>query len=193
MKRMENTGSNELNKLTSENVWNQFSNDLKRYIFSKVKNEENTNDILQDVFVKIHLNIAKLQKEESLKSWLFSIAHNTIMSFFNKKEVNYDSSNFILENQKETDEHDALNCLIPLINHLPEIYREPLLQSEIYGKKQSEVAQIMGLTLSTAKSRIQRGRKLLQQGFMDCCNYKLNDQGLLVGEHKDKDDCKKCS
>lgn len=185
--------ASEYDKITSENVWNQFSNDLKTYIFSKVKNEENTNDILQDVFVKIHLNIDKLQKKESLKSWLFSITHNTIMNFFNKKELNSITEMMVIEERQETEGHEAKNCIIPLINHLPELYREPLLQSEIYGKKQTEVAKMMGLTLSATKSRIQRGRKLLQQGFMECCNYKLNKEGLLVGEHKEKEECKMCN
>ncbi len=193
---MKSTNKNKIaseNTLTSEAVWNTFSADLKRYIFSKVKDQEMTNDILQEVFIKIHLNMDKLQKQESLKSWLFTITHNTIMSFFTKKENSQPIDNLPAEEAEAEETITAYSCLIPLINHLPEIYREPLLQSEIHGKKQAEVAAMMNMTLSTAKSRIQRGRKLLQQGFMDCCHYTLNDKGLLVGEHQDKKDCTLCN
>jgi RNA polymerase sigma-70 factor (ECF subfamily) len=179
--------------MDSEAVWNAFSNDLKRYIFSKVKDEETTNDILQEVFIKIHLNIGKLQKQESLKSWLFTITHNTIMSFFTTKGSVPLLDNFPLEEAEGNETITAYSCLVPMIHNLPELYREPLLQSEIEGKKQAEVAAMLEITLSTAKSRIQRGRKLLQQAFMDCCHYKLNDKGFLVGEHQDKQDCKMCT
>lgn len=178
--------------ITSEAVWNQFSNDLKQYIFSRVKDEESANDILQEVFIKIHLKLNSLQKRESLKSWLFSITHNTIMDFFNKKEIPVTDKDIEDESESENETHSPQNCLIPLINNLPEKYRKPLLQSEIYGKKQAEVSKDLNLTLSATKSRIQRGRKLLQQGFIDCCNYKLSDDGFLVGEHQSKEDCKIC-
>ena len=177
----------------SEMVWNQFSNDLERYIFSKIKDNDSTKDILQEVFIKVHLNINSLQKKESLKSWLFSITHNAIMNFYNKKEIVFNDLELEEQITVENDSHSPQNCLLPLINQLPEKYREPILQSEIYGKKQSEVAAMLNITLTAAKSRIQRGRKLLQQGFIDCCQYKLNEKGLLVGEHKSKEDCKVCN
>ena len=190
--KKQNLHTKEINLLTSEAVWNQFSNDLKRYIFSHVKDEESANDILQEVFIKIHLKLDSLQKKESLKSWLFSITHNTIMNFFNKQKMTVTDKEITEESMPENDADSPENCLLPLINHLPEKYREPLLQSEIYGKKQAEVSEMLNLALSTTKSRIQRGRKLLQQGFMDCCNYKLNENGYLVGEHQSKEDCKMC-
>lgn len=193
MKKEIRDSHNKNNHLTSTEVWDEFSADLKRYIFKLVQEEDNTNDILQEVFIKIHLNIDSLQKKESIKSWLFTIAHNTVMSFFNKNSKVKSDFIFIEETTSETEIHSPQNCLIPLINHLPEKYREPMMLSEIYGKKQTEVAKMLAISHTAAKSRIQRGRKLLQQGFIDCCHYKLNEKGLLVGEHLSKEDCKVCN
>lgn len=167
-----------------------FSEILKKHIQSKVKDEEAAKDILQEVFIKIHLNANKVESTESLKSWLYTIAHNATMDYFKKqsKQISYIE---ISENE-ETQPHSAENCIVPLINNLPEKYKEALLLSEINGKKQAEVAEILHISLPGAKSRIQRGRKLLQQGFIDCCNYSLNSDGLLVGEQKDKENCKVC-
>ncbi|WP_291129008.1 sigma-70 family RNA polymerase sigma factor [Flavobacterium sp. UBA7682] len=177
---------------TSESLWEVYSKDLKRYVFSQIKDEDTTNDVLQEVFIKIHLNIASLQKKESVKSWVFTIAHNTLMNFLNKKSIPFPIEDVADDFSADEEIHSAKSCLLPLIKNLPEKYSEPLLLSEIKGKKQSEVANLLGITLSGAKSRIQRGRKLLQQGFMDCCHYKLNNDGFLVGEHQDKADCKMC-
>lgn len=173
-------------------MWQLYANDLKRYVLSQIKDEEVTNDVLQEVFIKIHLNIDTLQKKDSVKSWVFTIAHNTLMNFLNRKTVPFPIEEVADDFSMDEEVHSAKSCLLPLIKNLPEKYREPLLLSEIKGKKQAEVAELLGITLSGAKSRIQRGRKLLQQGFMDCCHYKLNEEGFLVGEHQDKADCKMC-
>jgi RNA polymerase sigma-70 factor (ECF subfamily) len=47
--------------------------------------------------------------------------------------------------------------------------------------------------LPTTKSQIQRARKLIAQGFMDCCGLVLNEHGNLVGEIQEKEDCKICN
>ena len=64
--------------------------------------------------------------------------------------------------------------------------------SDIKGIKQQEVAKQLKLPLSTVKSQIQRARKLIAQGFMDCCGFVMNEEGHLVGEIQDKADCKVC-
>lgn len=60
------------------------------------------------------------------------------------------------------------------------------------GLKQKQIAEQLGIPLSTVKSQIQRARKMIIQGYMDCCDYKLNDEGKLVGETKGKENCKIC-
>ena len=59
-------------------------------------------------------------------------------------------------------------------------------------RKQQEVANQLKQNLPTTKSQIQRARKLIAQGFMDCCGFVLNKEGNLVGEIKEKEDCKVC-
>ena len=80
-----------------------------------------------------------------------------------------------------------------VIKDLPDIYSEVLYLSEIIGYKQKEVAQQLNISLPATKSRILRGRDLLKKGFMDCCDYKLDAQGHLRGEQKNKADCKVCN
>jgi len=64
---------------------------------------------------------------------------------------------------------------------------------DIKGMKQSEVAKLLHQNLPTTKSQIQRARKLIAQGFMDCCGFVMNKQGILVGEVKEKENCKVCN
>ncbi len=175
-------------------IWDEFSESLKRFILSRVNNHDVANDLLQDVFIKIHLNVHKIKKQESIKSWIYTITVNVINDYFKKQSKQQNLLNNTIVFEKETPkEHTAKDCIIPLINHLPPTYKEAMLLSEVNGLKQVEVAKILNISLSGAKSRIQRGRNLLKEGFIACCDYKLNESGYLVGEHKDKKDCKVCS
>lgn len=175
-------------------IWNEFSDALKRFIASRVKNNEIADDILQEVFIKIHLNIKTLKKQKSLKSWVFSITNNAINDYLKNNSKNKTIILDFIEPKEETnDEHSAKDCIIPLIKNLPPTYEKAVFLSEIEGLKQAEIAQQLNISLSGAKSRIQRGRNLLKQGFIDCCDYKLNELGHLIGEHKEKKDCKICS
>ena len=180
--------------METNKIYNEYSDSLKRFILSKVKNEEISNDILQEVFIKIHLKKDSIKNQSSIKSWSFTVANNTIVDYFNKKTI---KTELLPDTQATEDvtneEHSAIDCLKPLINNLPKIYVEAMLLSEIQGLKQAEVAKKLGISLTGAKSRIQRGRELLKQGFINCCDYKLNESGHLTGEHKSKKDCKVCS
>lgn len=52
-------------------IWNEFSSELYKWINSKVKNKCDAEDILQDIFVKIHKNIDKVDELSKLKSWIY--------------------------------------------------------------------------------------------------------------------------
>jgi len=78
-------------------------------------------------------------------------------------------------------------CLRPMIQQLPECYREAVILSELQGLKQKEVAQIHGISVSGAKSRIQRGRAILKDMLSDCCGLKFDHGGRLCDyARKDK-------
>ena len=180
--------------METTHIWNEFSDSLKRFIVSRIKNKEIADDILPEVFIKIHLNIQTLKKQKSLKSWVFSITNNAINDYFKNNAKNKSTVLDYTEPKEEIDdEHSAKDCIIPLIKNLPPTYEKAVFLNEIEGLKQAEIAKRLNISLSGVKSRIQRGRNLLKQGFIDCCDYKLNELGHLTGEHKDKKDCKICN
>ncbi|EDP71678.1 RNA polymerase sigma-70 factor [Flavobacteriales bacterium ALC-1] len=178
--------------MTTKDVWAIYAEDLKRFIFSKVKDQTITDDLLQDTFIKVHTKLNTLKDETKIKSWIFSIARYTVLDYFRQRDLVYETTDedFIFEEQKL--EHTEIDCLRGIIKRLPKKYRDPLFLSDIKGLKQAQVSQQLQLPLSTVKSQVQRGRKLIAQGFMDCCDFVVNDHGYLVGEIKEKTDCKVC-
>lgn len=180
--------------METEKIWSEFSTALKKFILSKVKDETIADDILQEVFIKIHLKKNELQKKDRLKSWLFTIANNTTLDYFRKRDlvVPNEANDSSIEDTTK-DSHDATDCIVPLILNLPKKYKEALLLTEVKGLKQQAAADKLGISLTAAKSRVQRGRDLLKKGFINCCDYTLDKNGFLKGEHKNIDDCKVCN
>ena len=88
-------------------------------------------------------------------------------------------------------EQEISSCLIPMIHHLPEKYRQAVQLSEIEERAQKEIAEVENISISGAKSRVQRGRALLKTMLHDCCVFDINRNNRLVDYYK-KDDCKYC-
>ncbi len=179
--------------MTTTEIWKTYANDVQRLIMSKVKDAQITDDLVQEVFIKVHTKFDTIQEKQKVKSWLLSVSRNTVLDYFrkSKKEIPLEKEETIIG--EEEYKHSEKDCLPGIIKNLPKKYRNPLLLSDIKGMKQAEIASQLNLPLATVKSQIQRGRKLIVQGYMDCCDYKLNDKGFLTGEVKDKKQCKVCN
>ncbi len=178
--------------MTTNQVWIKYADDLKYFILSKVKDVTITDDILQDTFIKIHTKLHTLKDITKLKPWIFTIARNAIMDYFKSVNKTFELANFETEIKIEEHTHTEKDCLRGILQNLPKIYRDPLFLSDIKGLKQQEVADTLKQSLPTTKSQIQRARKLIAKGFIDCCGFILNKEGKLVGEIQDKDDCNVC-
>ena len=178
--------------MTTQQVWTKYSDDVKRFIISKVKNTTLADDILQDTFIKIHTKLHTLKDITKLKSWIFTIARNSMMDYFKNTNKSFELANFENETNIEEHTHTEKDCLNGILQSLPKKYRDPLFLSDIKGLKQQEVAEKLNQSLPTTKSQIQRARKLIAKGFMDCCGFILNEKGKLIGEIQNKDDCKVC-
>lgn len=180
------------NSMTTQQVWITYSEDLKNFIISKVKDIIIADDILQDTFIKIHTKLHTLKDQEKLKAWCFTVARNSILDYWKSTNQTFEIANFESENSILEETHTEQDCLRGILKSLPKKYRTPIFLADIKGLKQQEVADQLQQSLPTTKSQIQRARKLIAQGFMDCCGYVLNEDGKLVGELQEKEDCKVC-
>lgn len=66
-------------------IWNLYAIDVERFILSKVQDECVSKDLLQEVFLRVHVNKHRLKESDKVKSWLFSIARNIVVDYYRKK------------------------------------------------------------------------------------------------------------
>ena len=163
--------------MKTEDIWNTFSSRLLAYIKKRVEPEE-ADDILQNIFLKIHQRKGQLRNNASLPAWLFQIARNEINDFYRKRGRN-EAPNF------DADEGGNLlpemnKCLQPLLNKLPPADRELIQKVDLLGQKQVDLAEELGIPYPSLKSKLQRSRKKLRSIFFDCCIYDYDSSGRVM-------------
>jgi RNA polymerase sigma-70 factor, ECF subfamily len=163
-------------------LWMEHKDALRSFILKRVQNKEDTDDILQDVLLKVYNFCMSKSGVGNVRSWLFQIAHNTIVDRTRKKPFVSASE----ELPEVTDEiqndayREAVEYILPMIGLLPKEYAIPLRMSDIEGLKQSAIAEQLNLGLSATKSRIQRARQMLKEIFVECCVMETTADGKLV-------------
>lgn len=160
--------------------WNEHKTRLRSYIARRVQGRDAVDDILQDVFLKAYASLHTVKSKGSLAPWLYRIAANAIADHYRGQKPTEEISDELAAPVPEADVVAELaTCLQPLIDGLPETYRLPLVLSEIEGLTQKEVADRLGLSLSGAKSRVQRGREKLRERLHDCCDIETGQSGIV--------------
>lgn len=172
-------------------LWLEHKNALRNYIFKRVKDEDLANDILQEVLLKVYNFCLSKSGVKNVRSWLYQIAHNTMIDHFRKSPYKISTTREEIIIQEEDENlafREAIEYIEPLLNFLPEKYAVPLKMSDLEGMKQAEIAEKLDLSLSAAKSRIQRGRSLLKAEFITCCHFETDAGGGLIS-FKIKNSC----
>ncbi len=169
--------------------WQNHKAQLKSYINTKLDEPDDVEDILQDVYIKASENLHQLKARGSLKSWLYRITHNTIMDYYRRRKHHEElPENIVSEEPDPIDENHQViaNCIRPLLSELPEKYRIPLELAELDGMSQTDIAVKLNLSLSGAKSRVQRGRKKLRDVMMACCDFEIIKGGITDFQPKNE-------
>ncbi len=169
--------------ITTENVWQEFNIKLKQFIIKRVRDEQSAEDILQDVFVKIHTHIDMLRDGHKLQSWIYQITRNAVYDYYRDQRITAGITE-TLDLPEEEDEDDVERMLAlslkGMIDCLPNAYRQALILTEYEGLTQKELASRLGLSFSGAKSRVQRAREKLREMLLECCHLEFDRRGRII-------------
>ncbi|MCU7904879.1 MAG: RNA polymerase sigma factor SigZ [Candidatus Thiodiazotropha sp. (ex Epidulcina cf. delphinae)] len=170
------------NKAFDSHQWEEYRTMLYRFILKRVNEPAMAEDIVQDVLIKVYAHLNTLNDRGKILSWMYRITRNAIADHYRKYKPTEDFDKIMVINETHTEENaekDLAKCLLPLVNKLPSNYQQAIKMTEFDGLTQKEVAQKQGLSLSGAKSRVQRGRKLLKERLMECCRIEFDRQGKV--------------
>lgn len=177
-----------------ELIWQEYGHSLKRFLLSKVSNEADVEDLLQNILIKTHRSLETLKSTDSLKPWLFQIANHSIIDFYRIKSKRHElvADDLWYQERALELEHDLTPCISPFIDALPTKYSELLTAIDIEGESQKDYARRQGVSYSTLKSRVQKSRSLLRQLFDECCELELDQHGNVIECELKNGQCKDC-
>jgi len=162
----------------------QFNTQLHSYICNKVNHHDDCHDILQEAYIKIIMNLNKLAKADNIQAYLYKIASNTVTDHYRKKTPCGDCCESATEPMDTDLQGKSLQladcCLQPFIESLDPLYKEALTFTELNGFTQKQYAAQAGISVSGAKSRVQRARQQLKQRILACCNYQFDAYGNII-------------
>lgn len=164
-----------------DKIWNEFNEKLKLFILKHVPDESVAEDILQDVFIKIHTNMKTLRDKTKLQSWVYQVTRNAIVDYYRNRKPATQVTDQMAESEDTTDEisqTEISDCIQALIDELPEGYREALYLTQYQGLTQKEMGERLGLSPSGAKSRVQRAREKLKEMLLCHCHHQLDELGI---------------
>jgi RNA polymerase sigma-70 factor (ECF subfamily) len=170
----------------TEAVWQEFQARLHAFVLRRVKAPPDADDILQEVFVRIHRNLDKIQEQDRLTAWIFQITRNAIADHYRavpnaeSMEPGFEPAALQEDSIELSDLSELSRCVQPMLGTLPKHYRDALELTDLGGMGHREAASLRHLSLSGMKSRVQRARQQLKETMLQCCQIELDRRGGIV-------------
>ena len=171
--------------ISTEEIWDLISTRVRSFILKRVSDEQIADDLLQETFMRIHKKLGDLDDKQRITPWVFQIARNLVVDYYRSKSR--EAADVADELEASADEEEQnLNELVSgwlskMISKLPESYRDAVELYELKGIPQQKIADQLGISLSGAKSRVQRGREKLKSMLFECCSFQKDRCGNVIG------------
>lgn len=165
-------------------IWIDLNEELYQFILKKIKDEQTSKDIHQEVFLKVQTKIHQLKHTSKLTSWVYQIARNSIIDYYRKKENKNISINDLDIPETEANNFDytnLTNCINQKIENLSAKHKEAIILTSFKNYSQKELSEHLKISYSGTKSRVQKAKKILKENILDCQNVESDSTGKLLG------------
>ena len=172
---------------TLHDIWAELGERVRGFVRKRVSDAHAADDVTQDVMLKVQTKLDVLPPEEKLPAWVFGIARNAVTDYYRARAVrdhaNIDDVAPVADEggaEEDMAVRELAPCLLRMVEQLPEPYQEAMKLADFEGLGRQEVADRAGISLSAAKSRVQRARQQLREMILDCCHVERDARGGVV-------------
>jgi RNA polymerase sigma-70 factor (ECF subfamily) len=144
-------------------------------------------DITQEVMLKVQTQLDAMPPEDKLPAWVFAVARNAVIDHYRARAIRDHADIAAIDpvadatgDEQQAAVRELTPCLLRMVDQLPEPYREAMKQADFEGLSQQEIADRAGISLSGAKSRVQRARQQLHDMLLDCCKVERDARGNVM-------------
>jgi RNA polymerase sigma-70 factor (ECF subfamily) len=179
-----------------EALWRESSAPLRAWFERRAGDPADAEDLLQETFARVHERLDTLHDAASVRAWVGRIARNVLVDHHRRRAARAGAGQepSELESAEAPDEAtlDATvaGWLEDFLAELDPADAEALRIVDLEGRTQRELAERQGLSLSGAKSRVQRARARLRQRLEACCAFAFDARGAIVDyERRERGAC----
>jgi RNA polymerase sigma-70 factor (ECF subfamily) len=159
---------------------------LYSFAFKLTKVREEAEDLVSDTILRAFQRWRQFQPGSNMRAWLFTILYHAFVSRkrrIDAREVpmpetedGFNRLEPVADEDPEGTFFDSFidEDIVRAIGELPEEYRSALVMSDVHGLRYAEIAKVLGVPEGTVKSRLFRGRRLLQgrlRGYAEAMGY----------------------
>lgn len=174
-------------------AWRDLREGLRRFVARRVRDEALAEDLVQEVFLRIHEHIGELRDAAAIAPWAYRIAQSVVVDHARRRRptapLDDAAEPVAAEDEGGNINEEVAGWLRPMIGVMPPEYAEALVLTELEGLTQRELAERLGLSLSGAKSRVQRGRRMLEDLLRACCTFEVDARGNVLDARRRRDAC----
>ena len=151
-----------------EQFYRRYASKMYGVCLRFAKNQMGADDILQDGFIKIFLNLKSFRKEGSLEGWVRRTIVNTAINSYKKNakylnDIEIDQADVMLNISEGALDKISVKELLELIKALPTGYKMVFNLNVIEGYTHKEISQLLNISENTSKSQLSRARQTLQK------------------------------
>lgn len=168
-------------------AWQDIERRLRPYVARRVASPGDVEDVLQEIFVRVHRGLAALRDGESFGGWVYRIAQSCIADAARLRarsplQLVAEPPEAAAPSAEESNdlESELGACVALFVARLPAPYREAVTLTELQGLTQKDAAALLGVTLPAMKSRTLRGREKIREMFEECCRISVDCRGRVT-------------
>ncbi|WP_299582089.1 RNA polymerase sigma-70 factor [uncultured Sunxiuqinia sp.] len=150
-------------------LYDRYGIKIHRFAFGYLKSEEEAEELVQDVFLKLWDKRHLLNDSGNIKSYLYKVAVNTIYDFIRRKNLEQAFQEFATGRTEEADHtwdevvyNDMMAQIDRLMEQMPEQRRKIFKMSKEEGLSHDEIAETLGLSKRTVENQVYRATTFLR-------------------------------
>jgi RNA polymerase sigma-70 factor, ECF subfamily len=170
-------------------AWQELEGQLRPFVARRLSDNADVDDVLQDIYLRIQAGVGELRDSERFGPWVYRVARSALADHGRARArhplrptepTEGASEPSTAEDSDGSAEQGLASHLAVFVAALPSPYREAVTLTELQGMSQKEAAEMLEISLSGMKSRVQRGRQQIRAMLQACCEIALDARGHVL-------------
>ena len=160
-------------------AWQAHQAEIRRFLLHRTGHAGDADDLLQELFLRALLQDKNFCRLVNPRAWLFHVARNLLIDRLRLSKAQVPlPEDLAAAAEPELHPVDTLSQCIPrVLSELAPVDREAILLCDLQGMTHPAYARRLGISLSAAKSRVQRARKRMQAQMVNACQVSFDESG----------------